>query len=271
MAQKRQLITLLTDFGTADYFVAAMKGAAFSVYPDIDFVDVTHEIPNHDIFGAAYTLRCCYAAFPRFTTHVVVVDPGVGSSRRPILVMTDNYNFIGPDNGVFSYIYQLEEVNRVLHLNVDYYFRKPVSDTFHGRDVFAPVAAWTAKGNDPRKMGDEITDYVRLETPVPKAVAPTMLKGAVIHIDRFGNLVTNFTDEHLTPERARSGARLRVNGHEIHSIHTHFAAAQAKQPFAYFGSQGYLEIGIPKASAARTLEVRRGMEVDLAFPVVAGS
>ena len=270
MAQKRQLITLLTDFGTADYFVAAMKGAAYSVHPDIELVDISHEIPNHDIFGAAYTLRCCYNAFPRFTTHVVVVDPGVGSSRRSIFVMTDNYNFIGPDNGVFSYIYQLEEVNRVIHINSDLYFRKPVSDTFHGRDVFGPVAAWHARGIDPRKFGDEITDYVRLDAPTPKPVAPTMLKGAVIHVDRFGNLVTNFTVEHLTPERIRGGARLRVNGREIHQILTHYAEAPAKEPFAYFGSQGYLEIGIPKASAARTLEVRRGMEVDLAFPVVAG-
>jgi S-adenosylmethionine hydrolase len=270
MAQNRKLITLLTDFGTADYFVAAMKGAAISINPDIEFLDVTHEIPNHDIFGAAYTLRCCYDAFPRFTTHVVVVDPGVGSARRPIFVMTDNYNFIGPDNGVFSYIYQLEQVNRVVHLDVEYYFRQPVSATFHGRDVFAPVAAWHAKGIDPRKFGDEIADYVRLDTPKPRVAAPTMLKGAVIHVDRFGNLVTNFTAEHLTPERVRAGARLRVNGHEVHQVLTHFAEAPAKQPFAYFGSQGFVEIGIPKASAARTLEVRRGMEVDLAFPVVEG-
>ncbi len=268
VAQKRQLITLLTDFGTADYFVGAMKGAAISTYPDIEFVDITHDIPNHDIFGAAYTLRCVYATFPRFTTHVVVVDPGVGSQRRPIFVMTDNYNFVGPDNGVFSYIYQLEQVNRVVHLTTDYYFRQPVSDTFHGRDIFGPVAAWHAKGIDPRKMGDEITDYVRLDTPVPKVVAPTMMKGAIIHIDRFGNLVTNFTAEHVPSDRVAAGARLRVNGQEIHSILTHYAEATPKQPFGYFGSQGYLEIGVPKGSAARTLEARRGMEVDLAFPVV---
>ena len=266
MAQKRQLITLLTDFGTADYFVAAMKGAIYSIHRDVEIVDVTHEVPNHDIFGAAYTLRCCYDAFPRFTTHVVVVDPGVGSKRRPIFVMTDNYNFIGPDNGVFSYIYQLEQVNRVIHLTTDYYFRRPVSNTFHGRDVFAPVAAWHAKGIEPRRMGDEISDYVRLDTPVPKQAAPTMLKGAVIHVDRFGNLVTNFTAEHL-PESRVANARLRINGREIHSIVTHYAGAPPQEPFAYFGSQGYLEIGLFRQSAARALEARRGMEVDLAFAI----
>lgn len=268
MAPRRQLVTLLTDFGTADYYVGAMKGAAFSVFENFDFVDISHDVPNHDIFAAAYILRGAYSAFPRFTSHVVVVDPGVGSARRPILVMTDNYNFIGPDNGVFSFIYQMETVNRVIHLNVDYYFRQPVSATFHGRDIFAPVAAWIAKGNDPRKMGDEIVNYVRLDAPVPKQVAPTMLKGAVIHVDRFGNLVTNFTAEHLPSDRI-ADARMRVNGKEIHKVLTHYAEAPAQTPFAYFGSQGFIEIAIAKASAARTLEARRGMEVDLAFPVVA--
>jgi len=266
MAQKRQLVTLLTDFGTADYFVGAMKGAAYAVHPDIEFVDISHEVASHDIFGAAYTLRCAYSVFPRFTTHVVVVDPGVGSSRRPILVMTDNYNFIGPDNGVFSFIYQLETVNRVIHLTADYYFRQPVSPTFHGRDIFGPVAAYHAKGIDPRKFGDEVKDYVRLDAPTPKRVAPTMLKGAVIHVDRFGNLVTNFTAEHL-PENVIPRARLRVNGKEVHQIVTHYAEAAAQTPFAYFGSQGFLEIALQKASAARTLEARRGMEVDLAVTV----
>lgn len=265
MAQKRQLITLLTDFGSADYFVAAAKGAALSVHPDLDFVDITHEVPPHDIFGAAYTLRCCYDAFPRFTTHVVVVDPTVGSQRRPIFVMTDNYNFVGPDNGVFSFIYAAEQVNRVVHLTTEYYFRRPVSATFHGRDIFLPVAAWHAKGIDPRKMGDEISDYVRLESPTPKPVGPTMMKGAVIHVDRFGNLVTNFTAEHVTPARAASNGRLRVNGKEVPRILSHYAEAPAGQPFAYIGSQGYLEIAIPRSSAARTLEARRGMEVDFAF------
>lgn len=268
MAPRRQLVTLLTDFGTADHYVGAMKGAAYSVFDELEFVDISHDVPSFDIFGAAYVLRGAYSAFPRFTTHVVVVDPGVGSARRPILVMTDNYNFVGPDNGVFSFIYQSETVNRVVHLNVDYYFRRPVSTTFHGRDIFAPVAAWIAKGNDPRKMGDEITDYVRLDAPAPKQVAPTMLKGAVMHVDRYGNLVTNFTDAHL-PREQMQRARLRVNGKEIHELHTHFAEAPAQTPFAYIGSQGFVEIAVSKASAARVLEARRGMEVDLAFSVEA--
>jgi S-adenosylmethionine hydrolase len=265
MAQKRHIVTLLTDFGTSDYFVGAMKGAALSIHPDIEFVDVTHDVAPHDIFAAAYTLRCAYSAFPRFTTHVVVVDPGVGSARRPIFVMTDNHNFIGPDNGVFSFIYELEEVNRVIHLTADHYFRQPVSGTFHGRDVFLPVAAWFAKGIDPRRMGDEIKDFVKLEAPAPKRVAPTMVRGAVIHVDRFGNLVTNLTSALVTPERAAMNGRLRVNNREITRLLTHYAEAAPGEPFAYIGSQGLLEIAIARASAARALEARRGTEVDFAF------
>jgi hypothetical protein len=260
MAQRR-LVTLLTDFGAADYYVAAMKGAALSIFPDIDFVDVSHDVANHDVFGAAYTLRCCYSAFPRFTTHLVVVDPGVGSRRRPVFVMTDNYNFIGPDNGVFSYIYEMEEVNRVIHLTAEHYFRSPVSPTFHGRDVFAAVAAWHAKGIEPLRMGDEITDYVKLETPKPKQVGATLWKGAVIHIDRFGNLVTNFEGTQLG-----GGARLRVNGREVQRVVKYYAEGAANEPIAYVGSQGLVEIAMQKASAARALEARRGMEVDLVVP-----
>lgn len=267
MAQKRQIVTLLTDFGTTDYFVGAMKGAAISIYPDLEFVDISHDVAPHDIFAAAYTLRCCYNTFPRFATHVVVVDPGVGSARRPVFVMTDNYNFIGPDNGVFSFIYELEVVNRVIHLTTEHYFRSPVSATFHGRDVFMPVAAWHAKGIDPRRMGDEIKDYVKLEAPAPKAIAPTMLRGAVIHVDRFGNLVTNLTPAHVTPERVAMNGRLRVNGREVARILTHYAESPAGDAFAYVGSQGLVEIGIARGSAARTLEARRGTEVDFAFTI----
>jgi S-adenosylmethionine hydrolase len=269
MAHKRQIVTLLTDFGTADYFVGAMKGAALTIHPDLEFVDVSHDIAPHDVFAAAYTLRNCYDAFPRFTTHVVVVDPGVGSARRPVFVMTDNYNFIGPDNGVFSFIYDVEEVNRVIHLTAEHYFRQPVSSTFHGRDVFLPVAAWHAKGIDPRRMGDEVKDYVKLEAPAPRKLAPTMVRGAVIHVDRFGNLVTNLTAAIVTPERAAMNGRIRINNREITRILTHYAEAPAGEPFAYIGSQGLLEIGLARASAARALEARRGTEVDFAFTLPA--
>ncbi|MFY9554169.1 MAG: SAM-dependent chlorinase/fluorinase, partial [Blastocatellia bacterium] len=161
MSDKKSLITITTDFGEADYFVPAMKGVIYGINPDAEVVDLTHLIPPHDIYAAAFTLMCCYRDFPRNTIHLVVVDPGVGSARRPIMVMVDGYNFVGPDNGVFSYIYQREQVNRVVHFTTEHYFRRPVSNTFHGRDVFAPCAAYVSKLVDWQKMGDEISDPVR--------------------------------------------------------------------------------------------------------------
>ncbi|MCI0485077.1 MAG: SAM-dependent chlorinase/fluorinase [Blastocatellia bacterium] len=265
MAEKRPIITLTTDFGEADYFAAAVKGAVYTVNPAVEIVDITHLVPPHDIYAAAFTLMCCYKDFPRMTIHLVVVDPGVGSSRRPILVMTDDYNFIGPDNGVFSYIYQRERVNRVVHLMTEHYFRSPVSSTFHGRDIFAPCAGYVSKLVDWRMMGEEISDPVRFNTPSP-AVSDKEIRGSVIHIDRFGNLITNITQTELTPERIQAGARVKVGSHEAARVLTHFAEANKDELFAYFGSAGFLELAVPRKPASRLTEARRGAEVAVIIP-----
>lgn len=266
MAEKRALITMTTDFGNADYFVAAMKGAVYSINPAAEIVDITHAIPPHDIYSAAFTLMCCYADFPRNTIHLVVVDPGVGSARRPIMVMTDDHNFIGPDNGVFSYIYQRAHVNRIVHLTTEHYFRQPVSNTFHGRDVFAPAAAYTSKLVDWRMMGESIGDPVRFNIPAPVVLSEGQIRGTVLHVDRFGNLVTNITPAELTAERMRAGARVRIGKHEGLRVLTHFAEANQNELFAYFGSAGFLEIAVPRQSAARIAEARRGVEVEVIVP-----
>src|ERR1044071_9422475 len=179
MPENRPLITLTTDFGEADLFVAVMKGVIFSINPAAEIVDVTHLIPPQDIHAAGFTLMCCYKDFPRNTIHLVVVDPSVGSARRPIMVMTDGYSFSGPDNGIFSYIYQREHVNRVVHFNVEHYFRQPVSNTFHGRDVFAACAAYASKLVDWKMMGEEVTDPVRFSTPTPAVISEKLIRGAV--------------------------------------------------------------------------------------------
>ena len=264
MAEKRPIITLTTDFGDADYFVPAMKGAIYSVNPAVEIVDLTHLIPAHDIYAAAFTLMCCYNNFPRNTIHLAVVDPEVGSSRRPIMVMTDEYNFIGPDNGVFSYIYQREHVNRVVHFKTEHYFRQPVSNTFHGRDVFAPCAAYVSKLIDWRMMGDEISDPVRFNTPAPVVISEKQIRGTVIHVDRFGNLITNITPGELTEELIRAGARVRIGTHEAGVVvAAHFAEANQNELFAYFGSAGFLELAVQRQSAARVAEARRGIEVEV--------
>src|SRR5207247_9224918 len=139
MSQKKSSITLTTDFGEADYFVPVMKGVIWSINPAAEVVDITHLIPAHDIYAAAFTLMCCYKYFPRNTIHVAVVDPGVGSARRPVMVMTDDCNFIGADNGVVSYIYERAQVKRVVHFAKEDYVQKPVSSTFTGCGVIARV------------------------------------------------------------------------------------------------------------------------------------
>lgn len=265
MAEKKPLITMTTDFGEADYFVPAMKGVIYSINPAVEIVDLSHQIPAHDIYTAAFTLMCCYKDFPVNTIHLAVVDPGVGSDRRPIMVMIDDYTFIGPDNGVFSYIYQRAPVNRVVHLTAEHYFRQPVSSTFHGRDVFAPCAAYVSKLVDWRMMGEEISDPVRFNTPTPTVVGG-QIRGTVIHVDRFGNLITNITTAELTEDLIRAGARARVGKHEATRVLANFAEANQNELFAYFGSAGFLELAVPRQSAARIVEARRGIEVEVAVP-----
>jgi len=257
------VVSLLTDFGTSDYFVGAMKGAILSVNPRARIIDITHEIPPHDIAAGAFMLTAAYRSFPRKTIHVGVVDPGVGSERRPLLVVSRDYFFVGPDNGLFGYVYDLEEEVRVFHLTNDRYFSRAVSATFHGRDLFAPVAGAVSGGVEPSALGAEIKDYVRLEPLAVRARGDGRMEAAVIHVDRFGNCVTSVTRASLTEEMLMKGARLVVAGREITSFRKFFAEAGAPEGelFAVWGSAGFLEIAAFKTSAAGLLGVERGEPV----------
>ena len=257
------LITLLTDFGTADYFVGAMKGAILSVNPGARIIDITHEIPSHDILAGAFTLLAAYETFPATTIHVAVVDPGVGSSRRPILIVAREHFFIGPDYGLFGYIYERERDCRVFHLTSENYFRPSVSATFHGRDVFAPVAGALSSGVEPAALGEIITDYTRLPTLTPGRAKDGTLEASIIHIDRFGNCITNISRRDLSDESIAGGARLVVNEHEIRSFRRFFAEGETAtgELFAVWGSAGFLEIAAFCDSAARLLNVKRGQSV----------
>lgn len=259
------LITLLTDFGTADYFVGAMKGVVLSVNPNALIVDITHEIPPHDIQAGAFTLLAVYKNFPPGTIHVAVVDPGVGSSRRPVLAVIGEQFFVGPDNGLFGYIYEREPNGRVLHLTRERYFRQPVSATFHGRDIFAPVAAALSNGVEPAELGDEINDYVRLAPLAPHASGDGNLSASIIHIDRFGNCVTSITPQDLPEERIASGARLVINGTAITSFRRFYAEETPfdEDLFAIWGSAGFLEIVAYRASASRLLKAQVGQAVEV--------
>ncbi|HEY0323020.1 MAG TPA: SAM-dependent chlorinase/fluorinase [Pyrinomonadaceae bacterium] len=256
-------ISLLTDFGTADYFVGAMKGAILSVNPHARILDITHEIPPHDIYAGAFTLLAAYTSFPAKTIHVGVVDPGVGSERRPILIVSRNYFFVGPDNGLFGYVYEREREVRVFHLTNDKYFLPNASATFHGRDLFAPVAGAVSSGVEPSELGREITDYVRLEPLAVRLIEAGRLEASVIHVDRFGNCITNITRANLTEELLTKGARLSIRGREITSFRKFFAeeGAGKSELFAVWGSAGFLEIAAFQTSAARLLGIERGERI----------
>lgn len=266
-AGQAPVITLLTDFGTSDYFAGAMKGAILSVNPACRIVDLTHEIPPHDIQAGAFTLRAASDPFPPTTIHVAVVDPGVGSSRRPVLVVSSRGSFVGPDNGLFSLIYRRDAPFRVFHVTSARYFRNPVSPTFHGRDIFAPVAAALSAGTSPYDLGRPVNDFVVLDFEDIRS-ENGRVDAKVINIDRFGNCVTNITGRHLTQQMVELGARLVINGTEISRFRRFFAESESEEGelFAVWGSAGFLEIAAFRDSAARLLGVRRGQSLALIIP-----
>ncbi|MDQ1560446.1 MAG: hypothetical protein QOD32_3506 [Pyrinomonadaceae bacterium] len=274
------IITLLTDFGATDYFVGALKGAILSVNAHARIVDITHEIPAHDVQAGAFTLLAAYDSFPRGTIHVAVVDPGVGSTRRPLLIATDSYFFVGPDNGLFSYVCERERDVRVYQLTNEKYFRAHVSATFHGRDIFAPVAGALSKGVAPEAFGELVDDYVRLAPLAPVRddgdEDAAVWSATIIHIDRFGNIVTNITRQELAGAEFARGAKLEIGGREISSFRQFYADALGDggadaaggaeagcELFAIWGSAGFLEIAANRASAAQLLRAERGQPVRL--------
>ena len=258
------IITLTTDFGTDDHLVGTLKGVILKINPEVTLVDITHHVTPFDLLDGALTIGASYSYFPPKTIHIVIVDPGVGTERRPLLVSAQNQYFIAPDNGVLSVIYEREQNNLVVrHANAEHYYLQPVSKTFHGRDIFAPVAAWLSKGWQTPSMGDEITDFKRFGLPRPKSVDGGT-KGVVLRIDPFGNLVTNFRAEDL-PSVAQNGGglKLQVGTHAVSRLVDTFAHGKAGEPIAYIGSSGYLEIALNKGNASRTLGVGRGAPVVL--------
>jgi S-adenosylmethionine hydrolase len=256
------VITLLTDFGTHDYFAGAMRGVILSLNPDATIVDITHEIPPQDIQAAAYSLLACHKDFPAGTIHVAVVDPGVGSNRHAILIECAGQFFVGPDNGLFSWITEREGNFSAWQVTNEKFFLSPVSSTFHGRDVFAPVAAALSRGVAPAQVGPPLQNIVTLPPLSPRTTTDG-IEGSIIHIDRFGNCITNFTAAHINEERIAAGAKLIVNNKAITSIRKFFAdqSGSRDQLFMLVGSAGFVEIASQNASAAATLSAMRGDRV----------
>ena len=247
--------------------MGALKGVILNIVPDANIVDICHSVQAFDILDGALALAQSYAYFPPRTVHLVVVDPGVGSARRPIIATSEAHNFVAPDNGVLSLMYAREQRLSVRHITSEHYFVQPVSNTFHGRDIFAPVAAYLAKGVDQEKFGDEVTDYVRFNAPKPKAVDATSMRGVVLRVDRFGNLITNFTPQD-TPALCQASVpsfKMVVGKREVTSLRTNYAEGAPGELFAIFGSMGFLEIAANRGSATQTTGAGKGAEVVLAF------
>ena len=257
------IITLTTDYGTNDHLVGTLKGVILKIHPDVTIVDITHNVTPFDLLDGALAVGSAYSYFPSKTVHLVVVDPGVGTERRPLLVSAGNQYFVAPDNGVLSVVYEREAENLVVrHANAEHYYLQPVSKTFHGRDIFAPVAAWLTKSWQSSSFGDEIEDYKRFALPRPKA-GDGVVKGVILRADSFGNLITNFRQEDLPESVFNGGIRLQVGTQVVSKFVETSAQGNGAEPFAYLGSSGFLEIGVNKGNAARTLGLNRGTAVVL--------
>jgi S-adenosyl-L-methionine hydrolase (adenosine-forming) len=259
------LITLTTDFGLNDHFIGTIKGVILGIAPDARIVDICHSVQAFDVLDGALTLSQAYTYFPSGTVHMVIVDPGVGTARRPILVTTERHHFVAPDNGVLSLVYDREERLSVRHVTAEHYYLQPVSNTFHARDIFAPVVAYLAKGVDAGRFGEEITDFVRFSAPKPKPADGNTLRGVVLKVDRFGNLITNITpqDAPLLFEPTPPPFKITVGKREITEIKSAYAQGAPGEVFGILGSMGYLEIAANRGPAAQILGVGKGTDVSI--------
>jgi S-adenosylmethionine hydrolase len=262
------VITLTTDFGYKDPFVGIMKGAILNINPDAKVIDITHGIGPQNIHEASLVLEMSFKIFPLDAIHLVVVDPGVGSARRPILAVTENYYFIGPDNGVFSRVFSLAERLTVLHITATHYFLKNDGSTFQGRDIFAPIAAWLSKGIELSNFGEPITDFKKLALPSPQTSGENVIDGEIVYIDRFGNTMTNIHTKkiaEMTNSNTAKPVKVLIKGKEI-PFKTYYAQVKDTGLYSLINSFGYLVLFVRNGNAARTYGIKVGEKVGVILP-----
>jgi S-adenosylmethionine hydrolase len=262
----RPIVTLTTDFGLADHFVVTVKGVILNIAPEAEIIDISHSVKPFDVLEGALTIAASYSYFPSGTIHLVVVDPGVGTSRRPIIATSERHHFVGPDNGVLSLALRREERARVFHVTAGHYFLQPVSQTFQARDIFGPVAAELARGVSIPKFGEEIADFIKLDVPLPQRINENTMLGEVIKVDHFGNLITNLTSERVAQMAAPPPATVKISigGREITALREAYGGGASGELFGIVGGMGYLEIAANQASAAEILGVGVGAKVEIA-------
>ena len=258
----RPVIALLTDFGTRDHYVGAMKGVALGICPDAVFVDITHDIAPHDVLAAALELAASYRYFPPGTIFVVVVDPGVGSGRRAVAAEAGGCRFVAPDNGVLTIVFRETPPKRIVELTERRYARPTVSRTFEGRDRFVPVAAWLAKGIDLSGLGRALTSWHTLAVPEP-ALAEDRIVGEVLRVDRFGNLVTNVERRIFEHFADGGGIEIVAGTQTVGKVVATYADAEPGAICALVGSSEHLEVAVNGGSAARHLDLARGARITI--------
>lgn len=263
LAQER-IVTFTTDFGLTDHYVGTMKGVILNINPSAHIVDISNAVQSYDVLDGALAISQAYRYFPPNTIHLVIVDPGVGTSRRPLLVRTEKHFFLAPDNGVLSFVLEQEQERlQVRHITSEHYFLQPLSQTFHGRDIFAAIAGYLSKGVEASSFGEEIGDYVRFAAPKPKPMAPNTIKGVVLKVDKFGNLITNIRPTDM-PDLFRTEHppfRIIIGKSEISRMKTAYAQGTPGETFAILGSMGFLEIATNRGNAARQVGADKGSDV----------
>lgn len=256
-----KIITLTTDFGLQDYYVSAMKAVILGIAPDVRLVDISHEIPSQDIMAGSWVIKNSAMLFPPDTVHVVVVDPGVGTDRNAIALRIEDQYFIGPDNGIFSILTEQKEYEAVRLSNPDYWGSQ-TSSTFHGRDIFAPVAAHLSQGIPLEDLGEPINKLVTYRWAQPIADKDG-LQGWIIHIDKFGNLITNLSADLIEEAIGNRKVKIYVGNTILDEIVSTFGSVLEGEPVAFIGSSGMLEIGINKGNAREMLGVQKGAQISL--------
>jgi S-adenosyl-L-methionine hydrolase (adenosine-forming) len=256
----RPVIALLTDFGLQDHYAGTLKGVLLGICPDLTLVDITHDVPVHDVLTGALELAASFRYFPAGTIFLVVVDPGVGSARRGLAAEAGEYRFVAPDNGVLTEVFRELPPRRVVELTERRYARPTISRTFEGRDRFAPAAAWLAKGIQLPALGRALPDYQRLDIPTA-AVTVDAIRGTVLRIDRFGNLVTNIDRRAFDAFVRGDGVRIEAGGVPVTRLVATYADIPGADVCALFGSSDHLELAANVSSAAERLGLRRGAAV----------
>jgi S-adenosyl-L-methionine hydrolase (adenosine-forming) len=251
------IVTLITDFSRGDEYAGAMKGAILKVNPRCQVIDVTHQIEPQNVPRAAFVLRNTYPYYPAGTVHLVVVDPGVGTRRRPVILQKGGHFFVGPDNGVFTFVLASAGKTEGYEITRRKYFLSPVSETFHGRDIFAPVAGHLSLGQNPQRFGPRADGFVRAEWPGPRLKGGKLL-GQILFSDSFGNLITNIAREEYGSLRAGRPLLIKGKGWRIDRIHRTYGQGKPGDPMALFGSSGLLEIAIYGGSAKKDLGLKPG-------------